>query len=294
MADGLNLFGQEEDEVSAGLAPETTESKPEEAAAKPEEKPAEKPKEQPKAETLPAEAKKVEVEVLPPVGPIKLKKTFEELVDYVKTEIKDTALKAARIPWELGAHVKELKEGSKYGDHSVEELAEALGQGYRASWLYETGKMFEVYDWERVAELAAMGISPTTIARVATISDPSMRKRIEMKIEAGEIKTVKEVNREKSLLQAAEDKAAEPVGDDEKTVAAAAKVRAIFGKIEGTAKTLTEDLQEAAVGIDELDNIADDAVNDSCVTRIGSVHEVLTDLKAEMVKACDLMKKVIV
>lgn len=228
-------------------------------------------------------------------------KTYEEMVGAVQERLHRSEDIALRVSWEIGGHVRELMDSGKYGEHNVDGFAQELG--CKPSWLYSCGRLFDVYPWEKIqADFLPKGIRPYAVAQLAEIADEEVRKQIEEKLLSGDIGPSAIGPEKTKLLREAGD--GEPTGaagpdstktpPDDKTVAAAAKIRKIFDGVKETAELLGTRLAEVEDGIAALDMIDDEDVNKVAMSKISGANGELEDLRAAIPKCQMKIKQVLV
>lgn len=74
--------------------------------------------------------------------------SYDEMVDSLRQEINTTEKLILRVRWFVGCQAYIITEGKKYGDHSVEEFAAALGLS--PSSIYEARKFYLTYTKEEL------------------------------------------------------------------------------------------------------------------------------------------------
>lgn len=104
--------------------------------------------------------------------------TFDDMVDNLRQELCTTEKLILRVRWFIGCQAYILMESRKYGDHSVEEFAEAIGLS--ASSIYEARKFYISYTREELDQrLIERQVSYRRALAMARCKDEDQRQIIE-------------------------------------------------------------------------------------------------------------------
>lgn len=77
-------------------------------------------------------------------------KSYDDMVAGVREELSKTETRIIQVRWYVGCQAYIITEGSRYGDRSVEEFAEAIG--LRPSSVYEARKFYLTYSQEELKD----------------------------------------------------------------------------------------------------------------------------------------------
>lgn len=150
------------------------------------------------------------VEIMEDVKPFE---SYEKFLEAMKKKGQRAVQSMLRYYWELGAHVKWLKDKSTYGDSSIAKASEDLGLS--TTTLRYAGKFHERWTWEQVDErFVDKSIPYYAVLDLASIEDEKFRDKVERLLLDGELapKDVREEKKKhnKALQEPEEDDYEDP------------------------------------------------------------------------------------